>query len=339
MNRTPLLLAGAAALALVASACSSARPDAATVNGQAIERADLEAQLRAYADNEPYRTAIASSSGTPILGPGGEGTVSMDFTARILRREILLELVRQEVEARKLTPSPEIVQQAQDQAKSFTLTVPEESMDAAWNAFPQSFRDQAVDDTTNVLALTQALGGSTDAELQARFDRNPDAYGGVCAAHILVESEEAARDVAAQLAGGADFAELAASVSTDTGSGEQGGLLYEQGTSECPSALGYVPQFMDGAAALAIGEVSEPIQSQFGWHIIRVDKRTPVTFDEVKDALREYVSSQANQAVNQLLTEKGKGDIVVSPRFGTWDPASLSVLAPGQELPTTTTAG
>lgn len=105
----------------------------------------------------------------------------------------------------------------------------------------------------------------------------------VRASHILVESEEAAKDIIAKLKDGADFEKIASEMSTDKPSGANGG------------DLGYftkdqmVPSFANAAFSLDEGEVtSEPVKSQFGYHVIKVvDKRMqePPSFEEVKPFL------------------------------------------------------
>ncbi len=87
------------------------------------------------------------------------------------------------------------------------------------------------------------------------------------ARHILVETEEEANDVLARLEAGEDFGELASELSTDPGSASQGGELgfVVQGT--------FVPAIDEAVFSLPIGEISDPIETQFGWHIVEVLER------------------------------------------------------------------
>jgi parvulin-like peptidyl-prolyl isomerase len=330
VNRPFPLAAGAVALALTASACSSAGPDAATVNGEGINRRDFEDQLQSYVDNDAYQTAATAQNLPVIVGPGGNGTVSMDFATSQLGRAILLELLHQQVAERGLTVTPELRQQAAGgEAAAFTLPFQQPALDEAWNAFPESFREQAIDDTAAFFTLQEALGGPTDdASLQAVFDENPEKFGRLCARHILVSSEAEAQAVLAELEGGADFKELAGQASTDPGSASNGGALYTEG-QDCPLATQFVPAFVDGAAAATVGEPTQPVQSSNGWHIILVEDREEVPFAEAVDGVRQYVVSTGQAEALEVLRQAAKGDIDVDPRYGTWDPDGPQVLPPG----------
>jgi peptidyl-prolyl cis-trans isomerase C len=101
----------------------------------------------------------------------------------------------------------------------------------------------------------------------------------VAARHILVDSEEKAKELRAKIVGGADFAQLAKENSSDTGSKEQGGLLgyFTKGQM--------VPEFDEAVFKMIEGQVSEPVKTNFGWHIIKLEDRRrkePPAFDTVK---------------------------------------------------------
>lgn len=128
----------------------------------------------------------------------------------------------------------------------------------------------------------------TDEDLRARYDAaaaQPDfAFDEVNVRHILVASEEEARQVIADLEAGGDFAALANERSTDpsakTNGGELGWIRQES----------VVPEFGAAAFALETGQRStEPVQTQFGWHVIEVtDKRqTTPSFEEMEPQLRQ----------------------------------------------------
>jgi peptidyl-prolyl cis-trans isomerase C len=120
----------------------------------------------------------------------------------------------------------------------------------------------------------------------------------VQARHILVASEEEAKKLITRIDAGEDFAQLAKENSGDAGSKTQGGMLGFFGKGQM------VPQFEEAAFALQKGGVSKPVQSQFGWHVIKVEDRRqkpPPTFDEVKDRLiGSMVQSKAQNIATEL---------------------------------------
>lgn len=125
----------------------------------------------------------------------------------------------------------------------------------------------------------------------------------VRARHILVPTEDEAKAVLAEVKKGTDFAELARQKSKDPSAAAEGG------------DLGYftkdqmVPEFAAVAFALEKGQVSDPVKTQFGWHIIKVeDKRSkPVPeFDKVKDQIETYVERRAQAEFIGKLRESAK---------------------------------
>jgi peptidyl-prolyl cis-trans isomerase C len=126
----------------------------------------------------------------------------------------------------------------------------------------------------------------------------------VSARHILVDSKDKARELYEKLAHGSDFAQLAKEHSKDPGSKDQGGQLgfFTRGQM--------VPQFEEAAFKLGKGEVGEPFQSQFGWHIVRVDDRRqrPVPrFEAIKDrVVADMIHKKAQQIAGDL---RGKAQI------------------------------
>jgi len=126
----------------------------------------------------------------------------------------------------------------------------------------------------------------------------------VQARHILVASEDEAKKMVTRVEAGEDFAQLAKENSGDAGSKTQGGMLGYFGKGQM------VPQFEEAAFALKKGEVSKPVQSQFGWHVIKVEDRRqkpPPSFDEVKDRL---IGSMVQSKAQNIATElRGKAKI------------------------------
>ena len=126
----------------------------------------------------------------------------------------------------------------------------------------------------------------------------------VRASHILVKTEDEAKQIIADLKKGGDFAEIAKTKSQDPSAAKQGG------------DLGYFTQkdmvkpFADAAFAMKVGEISEtPVKTDFGWHVIKVvDRRQaqPPKFEDIKDQLKQHLAQQEVAKVLEDLRSKAK---------------------------------
>lgn len=148
----------------------------------------------------------------------------------------------------------------------------------------------------------------SDEEIAEFFEANKaqlDTPERIRVSHILVETEDEAKEILSQLAEGADFAELAEAKSIDTASGAQGG---EIGFIHRGSPV--VEEFKEAAFKLDVGEVSEPVYSQFGWHIIRVEERAEAveaTLENSREFIEEYLTDQKARPVGDVLNELRTG--------------------------------
>jgi len=155
------------------------------------------------------------------------------------------------------------------------------------------------------IMLEQEITGKlTDAALQAHYDqwaRGKQSDEEISARHILLTTEADAKDVTAELTEGADFAELAKQRSTGP-SGPDGGYLgyFSKGQM--------VPEFEAAAFALKAGEFStEPVQTQFGFHVILVEDRriAPVpAFEDVAEEMRNELSAEIEGAYIESLRDR-----------------------------------
>jgi peptidyl-prolyl cis-trans isomerase C len=147
----------------------------------------------------------------------------------------------------------------------------------------------------------------TDQEVQAHYDQHPERFveERVTASHILVKTREEAEAILKELQGGKkDFATLAKEHSLDQPSAEKGGLVGTFGRGQT------VAEFEEAAFLLKPGEVSPPVQTRFGYHLIRVTEhsRTTRPFTEIKNQLRdELLRERQQQAFLSYLQELQKG--------------------------------
>jgi peptidyl-prolyl cis-trans isomerase C len=131
----------------------------------------------------------------------------------------------------------------------------------------------------------------TDAEIKAEYDKFVAANGGkeFKARHILVEKEDEAKAVIANLKKGQKFEDIAKKQSKDPGSGANGGDL------DWATAASYVPEFAEAMIKLKKGETTQaPVKSQFGWHVIRVDDIREAQLPKLED-VRPQIAQQLQQ--------------------------------------------
>ena len=157
-----------------------------------------------------------------------------------------------------------------------------------------------------MLLVQEGKAAVTDAAMKKVYDEAVKQQGAeqeVRARHILVPTEDEAKTILAEIKKGTDFAEMAKQKSKDPGAAAEGG------------DLGYftkdqmVPEFADQAFKMNKGDVSDPVKSQFGWHIIKVeDKRSKPapTFEQVKDQVEQFVTRRAQAEYITKLRETAK---------------------------------
>lgn len=136
---------------------------------------------------------------------------------------------------------------------------------------------------------------STDEDAKAYYDKNTDKYEVFNADHILVDDEDLAKEIKKQLEEGADFAELAKEKSIDPSAKENGGSLgdFESGA--------IVPEFEEGVKKTNEGEISDPVKTVHGYHVIKVNKKSVKAFDEVKEEIKTQLSQEKfDEWVNSL---------------------------------------
>jgi len=283
-------------LALVGSACSSGSKTVATVNGYEISLSDVQA-----------------------LAPS-EGTVDTATFDGNLRNLIIEKAVEQAAEQEW---GLGIDQNAVD-TKYNDLLASIGSDDATIDAYLTS--NSITRDTIRHVAIQQLLGAAiddklsaqvtepTEEELQAAYDANKDAKTTVCVRHILVDTEEEANTVIDRLNNGESFADVAAEVSTDTASGQNGGDL------GCAAPSSYVPEFAAATLTAPIGEVYGPVQTQYGYHVLIVDSREVPTFDDMRaDLITQLKSDQSSQLFSDWIMSKlDAATIDVDQKYGTW---------------------
>ncbi|HSM21825.1 MAG TPA: peptidylprolyl isomerase [Rubrivivax sp.] len=211
--------------------------------------------------------------------------------------------------------APEMEAQARDQVVLREIFV-QEAEERGIAASPEfKSRMQLARDSVLIRELFEGYRKKnpvTDAEAQVEYDKFKAQASGTeyRARHILVEGEDEARSLTAQIKGGASFEELAKKHSKDPGSGQNGGDL------DFAKADSYVPEFGNALAKLEKGQMTdEPVKSQFGWHIIRLEETREApfpAFEEVKPQLMQRMEQVKMQQYQEGLRDKAKTDYTFS---------------------------
>ncbi|MBN2847277.1 MAG: peptidylprolyl isomerase [Coriobacteriia bacterium] len=235
---------GIAALLLAAlvvgalAGCSSDADTIARVNGIDIERAELDAiydQLRAQAGGElDEATALA-------------------YKQQIVQMMVESTLITEEAEKLGADLSEEAVTERLSSLMGGADEAAIQEQVEAAGLDIDDVRKSVRDQLANEFLRVEASAEGTMTSVPATFS---------LLSHILVDDEALATELVEKLRGGEDFAALAAANSTDPGSATAGGSLGWAQTSD------YVAEFAIAAEALEVGEISDPVQSQFGWHVI-----------------------------------------------------------------------
>jgi peptidyl-prolyl cis-trans isomerase C len=166
------------------------------------------------------------------------------------------------------------------------------------------------------LLASEGKAATTDEAMKKVYDEATKQITGeqeVHARHILVETEDEAKAIKAELDKGADFAELAKKKSKDPGASDGGDLGFF--TKEQ-----MVPEFSKVAFSLEPGKISDPVKSQFGWHIIKVEEkrnRQAPPFDQVKGQIETYVTRKAQADYVGKLREAAKVERMDKPQEAT----------------------
>src|SRR5579864_5897820 len=155
------------------------------------------------------------------------------------------------------------------------------------------------------LLASEGKAATTDEAMKKVYDEASKQIAGeqeVHARHILVETEDEAKAIEAELKKGADFAELAKSKSKDPGASDGGDLGFFTKDQ-------MVPEFANVAFSLEPGKISDPVKTQFGWHVIKVEEkrnRKAPDFEQVKPQIETYVTRKAQAEYVAKLRESAK---------------------------------
>lgn len=326
MTRFRYFLALVLAPLLVLSACSSGGSSsaAATINGKEISDSDFRSMLEMFVEHPNYAEALI---GKPASTSGSEAKVDSAFAAEVLGLVILFELIDQEAANRSLVVAETDLANVTESFPAEVMAILDEipTKDSQqfirWNAQLQLIRDH----------VAAELGGTdepiSDDEIKAFYHENQELFNDqVCAHHILVDTEDEALTLIDQLEADGDIEELARDFSTDPSAAQNGGDL------GCSSPSRYVPEFADAISTGEVGAVLGPVQTDFGYHVIRVDSRG-VSLEDATDDIRANLESQREAGPQAAFAEAiqnlvDASTITVNAKYGRWDASFGGVVPP-----------
>jgi peptidyl-prolyl cis-trans isomerase C len=227
------------------------------------------------------------------------------------RVDTLIDSVKQQAAARNQAPPPNLDVLARDKVVMDEIF----SQEAEKKGIPASAEFKGQMEAARQGLLVQDLFANSeknvkvsDADVAAEYDRYKAQASGTeyRARHILVENEDQAKALIAQINGGAKFEDVAKKNSKDTGSAENGGDL------DFANPKSYVPEFSEALVKLKKGEMTQvPVKSQFGYHIIRLEDTREAKFPTLEEVKPQIVARLTQQKVIEYrddLRAKAKTD-------------------------------
>ncbi|MDZ5606052.1 peptidylprolyl isomerase [Bacillus pseudomycoides] len=234
-----------------------------------------------------------SSSGSEVIVKTDAGNITKDDLYEVLKTSngatVLESLIEEKLLSTKYKISNEELNKAFNEIKSQYGSDDEFELALTSNGYADaaSFKEQLELSLLQEKAATEGVKTS-EKKLKAYYNENKTNYEYVTASHILVSTEEEATEIKQQLDDGADFAKLAKEKSTDTTSGEQGGSLGEFTRNEM------VTEFAEAAFKQEVGTISDPVKTDYGYHIIKVTKHDQKKYNDVKEQVKkDYLSANA----------------------------------------------
>ncbi len=185
-----------------------------------------------------------------------------------------------------------------------------------WQTTPPAVQDALVE----INAVNERFRSQFSNADQARktYEAQGVGSGVACVSHILVATEDEANAVLDRLEAGEPFEALAAELSIDQGSAQNGGGYPCEPTEQWQGSV--VPEYANGAIAATVGVPTEPVQSQFGYHVMLVRPY------EAEAATINAALGFDDAAYQAALADLGSGSVTIDSRYGRWDPATGTVV-------------
>lgn len=294
----------------------------AVVNGVGISKGELDKQVGVVLSSQQFQGQVDPRDAEQRL----------DIERQVIVQLIQRELIRQEADRLAVRVPPAEVNQRFEQVRAqfpdegqFRQALAQNSLTVA------SLREQIREQLQLERVQSRAIGNltATDDEIKAAYG-NGSRFDEMHVRHILFRvsgtdaaaARKKADEALARLRNGADFIELAKRVSEDETTKAQGGDLGTI-TRQTPFDQG----FLSAAFALKKGQISGVVQTQFGFHIIKAEDRRSKALEQARSQLtQEIITSKQQEAFTDFMRERvDEARIVVNPRYGDFNPSTLSI--------------
>jgi len=302
----------AAVVAIALSACGNAgQHPAAVVNGAAI----TDDRLAVGIAGSRFLAALnRAPCGTAAVGESERSACARSALTRLIDERIVGEYADRKGVTVSDARVASVLRSLEQQLGKGRLTGMLSDSGLTRGQLDSLAQDLLLDQQVRFVVANDTL---TDAELRSAYEQQKAQFTTLHAAHILVKTKAEADRIAAEVTD-RNFGELAKRSSIDSVSAAKGGDLGTQ------PATSLDPTFVQAAMALRPGQISAPIQTQFGWHIIRLISVQVKPFDQVRSQL---VQSMTQQAFGRwLLRQIREADVGVNPKYGRFDPRNGEVI-------------
>jgi parvulin-like peptidyl-prolyl isomerase len=336
VRKMPKAAIGLVVACALSVACGESTPRAAaTVNGHTITVKEIDAALTRFVGSTEFATAAQGRDKEAFKREYQQTVLS-----RLIRREILegkadeadIEITTDQVDEQldQLVESVGSQEEFDTELDNRNLTLTE---------VRGFLRDSLVEEALRA-HVVEGLEPS-EAELQAFYESNLDQFVEIHTAHILVEAHNRAADISNQLKAASPeevdalFADLAREFSIDTASAKKGGDLGFVAANQ------FIPEYSAAALALEEGEISEPVQTEFGWHVVRLLDTSTTPFVDVREQLVGQLGTEQEETAWQdfLVQAYRDADVSLNSRYGELDVETQLVVnadastIPGAEQP------
>lgn len=241
--------------------------------------------------------SACNNGGSEVIVETKAGDITKDEFYKAMKERVGKEVIRDLVYEKVLSKKYKVSEKEIDRE----IANLKDMYGAQYDLAVQQSGEQAIRDMVKLDLLRQKAAVEdvkvTEKELKQYYDEYKPK---IRASHILVKDEKTAQDIKAKLDKGEDFAKLAKEYSQDAGSAQNGGDLGWFGPGKM------VKEFEDAAYALNVGQVSQPVKTEYGYHIIKVtDKKKKPSYEQMKEEIEfEVKKNKIDSAKMESKVEK-----------------------------------